>query len=392
MSHFRPKEVLHRAQEAEKNGDKKESANNYALLSVYLRRKQRFEDAKKMVDQAILLTPQAGRLFLEKALCEWGLNHPDKAKECVRQCARLGLEKKKLKTYLGYLEKDLATLPTLRECFFDLWLSVDRTGSAPFLGLGKALMEQSKFNEARLIFLDGLAIEQDNTEMIAALEELSRRAGNQSEQEYLLRYKNGELKHQDFLILLGRKQASSFVKEASKPEEEEKSRDLKDLKELVDELEKELELDSDYKFENIEPLVSEFRRKSNQVIGSDAQARLDLACAFQEMGRYRDSKEELSKIDSGHALYPQAQYQMGTILKLEGSELGAVGAFQCVLRMADENSHLWKESVYQLAQLYVRLGDKKHALEMVALLDKKEPNYRTLKALKANLGLDKNQK
>jgi len=392
VSHFRPKEVLRRAQEAEKNGEKKEAANDYALLSVYLRRKRRFDDAKKMVDQAIVLTPQAGRLYLEKALCEWELGHPEQAKECVRQCARLGLEKKKLTTYLGYLEKDLAALPVLRECFFDLWLSVDRTASAPFLGLGKALLEQSKLLEARKTFLDGFVIDNENPDILGALEEVISKLGNNSEKEWLLRYRNGELKNEDLLVLLGSRQGFSNQKESLKSDEEERSPELKDLKELVDELEKELEMDSDHKFENIEPLVNEFRRKSNKVIGSDAQARLDLACAFQEMGRYRDAKDELSKVEVSNPLYPQAQYQLGTLLKLEGSELGAVGAFQCVLRIAQENSPLWKEAVYQLAHLYVRLGDKKHAVEMVTLLDKREPNYRTLKSLKANLGLDKTQK
>ena len=71
MSHFRPKEVLHRAQQSEKLGKAKEASSDFALVGSYLKKKKRFSDAIVMFDKSIRLTPDSGRLYLEKAICEW---------------------------------------------------------------------------------------------------------------------------------------------------------------------------------------------------------------------------------------------------------------------------------------------------------------------------------
>jgi len=394
LNHFRPKEVLNRAREAEKAGDVRSAANGYAILSVYLRRKQRFADAKSMIEQAIKLTPKSGRLYLEKSLCEWSLDHAEEAKAAVQKCARLGIENRKLKTYLGYLEHDLLNLPQLREHFFDQWLAIDRTAITPFAGLAQALIAQEKWAQAKIVLLDGLVLSGSNVEVRELLNEVIIKLNNSTESEYWERFKNGEIEVNDLMVLLGSKPRDRNLdfQPIDESREEEQRDELKDLSELVEELEKELELDSEDKFENIEPLMVEFRRKSNQVIGSDAQARLDLAHAFFEMGRYREAREELSQIDASNVLFGQAQYQLGNILKSEGSEVAALGAYQTVLRVSAEDSPLWKEAAYQLAKLYFRMGDKQRATDMIFLLEKKDKDYRTLKTLKQQLGLNKKEK
>lgn len=95
MSHFRPKEVLHRAQQLESQGQRSEAANEYALLSYYLRRKKRWADALKMLDKAFPLRPDSGRLHLEKAMILWALENKPEALKCVERAVQLGLEKNK---------------------------------------------------------------------------------------------------------------------------------------------------------------------------------------------------------------------------------------------------------------------------------------------------------
>jgi tetratricopeptide (TPR) repeat protein len=384
LSHFRPKEVLHRAQQSEKEGQKKEAARDYALLSVYLRKKNKFSDAGKMISKAIALTPDSGRLYLEEAACLFGLKEESRAGDSLQKCIQLGLEKKQLQVYLDHLNKHMGNCAPLRRRFFELWLSIDRTTGIPFLGLGEELVQESNWGEAKQLFIKGLRVEPENKLLWDSLEAILQKQGNEIEQDYFKRFKEKSLSYEDFVMLIGKPPEKTGHGKAE-IRSVEKSSELKELSELVTDLERELELDSDEDYENLEPVIQEFLRKSNQVIGSDLQARLDLAFAFFEMGRFREAKLELNYIEAEHLLFGQAQHLLGNILMKEGSEVAALGAFQSALRTALKGSSFWKETVYQLIKINIKLGDRNNAKKLLEQIEKVDPLYRDLKNLKQNL-------
>jgi len=387
LSHFRPKEVLHRAQKSEKEGQKKEAAKDYALLSVYLRKKNKFSDASKMISKAIALTPDSGRLYLEEAACFFGLKEELQAGESLQKCIQIGLEKKQLQVYLEHLDKYFGSFGFLRRKFFELWLSIDRTSAAPFLGLGKELIQELNWIEAKQLFIKGLRIEPENELLLEALTSVLQEHGNELEQDYFKRFRERKLSYDDFLVLIGTPPEPTANKKIE-PKKVENGADLKELSELVTDLERELELDAEEDYEGVEPVIQEFLRKSNQVIGSDLQARLDLAFAFFEMGRFREAKLELNYIEAEHLLFGQAQHLLGTILLKEGSEVAALGAFQSSLRTALKGSSFWKETVYQLIRVNLKLGDQTNAKKLIEQMDKVDSQYRDLKNLKQSLKLE----
>lgn len=388
MSHFRPKEVLQRAQQSEKEGHGRQAANDYALLSAYLRKKKKFTDAQSMVSKAIQLAPDSGRLFLEQALCFWGVGDESQAHASVERCVQIGIEKKQLQTYLAHLQRDFVGLNLLQKKFFDTWLSLDRTQLTPFLGLAELHFESGQMDLAKECILSGLRIEPTDQRLLELLEAVLEKSNKGLEGEYVQRFKKQKISLSQLLLLLGEKESvvsssqNSPVKVAPSLG---KSDELKDLSELVADLEKELELEIEEKFENVEPLIQEFIRKSNVVIGSDLKARLDLAYAFFEMGRYREAKMELGLIENEHVLYGQAQYLLGTILLKEGSDVASLGAFQTALRTAVKGTYFWKETSYQLAKIHIRLGDSVHAQKYLEQIEKVDPDYREIRALRKSV-------
>jgi len=384
VSHFRPKEVLHRAQKSEKEGLVKEAAKSYALLSVYLRKKNKYPDAEKMIAKAIKLNPDSGRLYLEESACFLGMNDESRASASIQKCVQIGLEKKQLHVYFSHLHKHLTSNSWIRQKFCELWLSIDRTSPTPFLGLGEELLGQGKWQEARDLFLKGLFVEPTNETLLTALVSLMNQHGSPTEQDYLKRFLDKSLSLEQFMVLMGK--PTDVKNERPKSSREvETAPELKELGELISELEKELEISSETEYENVEPVIQEFLRKSNQVIGSDLQARLDLAFAFFEMDRLREAKMELNHIQTEHLLFGQAQYLLGTILLQEGSDVAALGAFQSALRSAVKDSAFWKETVYQLVKLNLKLGDLDTAGKFIQQLEKTDPGYRDLKNLRKNV-------
>jgi len=385
VSHFRPKEVLHRAQELEKDGQKGEAANQYALLSFYLRKKKRWSDALKMVEKASALRPDSGRLNLEKALVLWGLEQPGDALQLIDLAVQVGLEKKQLEVYLKLLQKDSNAAPGVIKKFIESWIAIDRTSPVPFLGLAEFSEKEENWQEAKKLYLSALRIASQE-EVVKKLRKVLEHLSLPQEISALEKYQKGTLDLDRLVLLLGGKppsQADSLPETVAPVSDS--VYELKDLGELVSELEKELELDTEENFENVEPLIQEFRRKSNQVIGSDLQARLDLASAFFEMGRLKEAKAELALVDSDHLLFSQAQHLLGIILMKEGSDVAALGAFQSALRNAVTGTVFWKETVYQLIKLHLKLKDYPTASALVHKLEQADEQYRDLRALKDQL-------
>lgn len=387
MSHFRPKEVLHRAQTSEQEGQQREAAKDYASLSVYFRKKNKLADALKMISKAIALNPDSGRLYLEEAACAYALEDETRSAESIQKCIQIGIEKKQLQLYYGHLSKHFQDCSFLKIKFFESWLVLDRTSATPFLGLGEELLATKQWEQAKQLFINGLRVEPDHSVILTKLESLLQDHGNETERDYCKRFREKSLSYEDFVLLLGAP-ASRKAERQDSLQSQEKSSELKGLGELVSELEKELELDGDEEYENVEPVIQEFLRKSNQVIGSDLQARLDLAFAFLEMGRLREAKLELNYIEPEHVLFGQSQHLLGNILLKEGSDVAALGAFQSALRTSVKGTSFWKETIYQLIKINLKLGDQLNAKKLMDQLEKVDSQYRDLKNLKQSLKLE----
>lgn len=381
MSHFRPKEVLHRAQQSEQEKRFREASSDYALLCVHLRRKDRLSDAQKMIQKAIKLCPESGRFYLERAACEWSLGNSEAAEQSIEQCVRLGLEKRALSTYLDHLKDDLQDFIELRQRFIERWLLIDRTQFLPFLELAFILFEQGKLSEAKSNLLYGLKVSPEEPSLHQLMDLILEQKGNPEEKGFWKRFKNKEITLDELSLLLGPR-TSEKARPLSNPTSE-----LKNLSDLVADLERELELDVADASDNVEALMGEFIRKSSQVLEGDYQARLDLACAFNEMGRRREAKTELEKIEVGHRLFSQAQVLMGNILIQEGSDVAAMGAFQAAIRTSQKGSSEWKEAMYQLIKLQIRFGELKKGYEMATQLYQDDPNYREVRLIRKEIEL-----
>src|SRR6185437_14470196 len=147
----------------------------------------------------------------------------------------------------------------------------------------------------------------------------------------------------------------------------------------------EIGVDLEASLDTVAPLVKEFRRKSQPILAGDAKTRLDMALAFFEMGLVNDARDELRPIDPSDPYYPESQALLGEILFAEGSDLGALEAYQNCLRDERATVEMVREGKYKLLQIYYRLGDLRQALAQAQELEKLAPNYRELRHLKIRI-------
>jgi len=390
VGHFHLKKMLSQAQSAEEQGNLKEAANAYALISVYFRKKNKTKDAGKMIMNALRLVPHSGRLYLEEAACLWALKDVTSAKESVSKAVGYGVKQKQFPLYLKAVNKTFQNDPDLKEWFFSSWLDLDRTSPEPFNEFSDFLILQGKNSDAKKIILQGLRLAPQHSGLREKLQIWANQFGQPSEKETVFRFLNEEINLEQFLALFGvinSPHGDQSLKELlfAQPEKlllEGEAGDMKELGQLIDELEKKLNLDLRTPFEDVSPLMQEFRRLSNEVIGQDSKTRLDLACAFFEMGRYKEAKDELEMIASEQELFGQARYLLGLISLREGRELAALGVFQEVSRLSEPHSNLWKESSYQILKLYLRFEDAASAEAVLQKLEQVDPTYRELKSIK----------
>lgn len=381
MSHFRPKEVLRLAQEAEKNGAAKDAANQYAQLSVYYRKKNKMPDAIAMVSQAIRLSPESGRLYLEEAACFFLLNEMVSVRDSLSKAVSWGIRQGQFDPYLKAASKTFKDQPEIRLEFLRLWLELDRTRVEPFIAFGTELLERQERDEARKIILRGLKAFPKDKSLRDLLSRWGKSFGSKTDLEIIQRFDSEHLSVDKLMLVFGGATLREKEQETNKDGAIEQGQ-LKDLSELVEELEKKLNFEIQEPFENVEPLIREFMQRSNQVIGNNLQARLDLAYAFFEMERLAEAKLELEKIEMGQELFGQAKYLLGLICLKEGRDIAALGAFQEALRVSDENTDFWKENLYQLTKLFLKLKDIENAKKVFELLSQVDPVYRDTRSFK----------
>ena len=332
MSTFRPKDILREAREAEEQGRKREASSKYASLGVFLRRRGQFKEAKKLVERAIHLSPESARLYVQRALCEMGLGQDKAARTAIRLFTRRAVRRNKVEAYRPYVEEQLKDFPALREVFYSVLLDIDRTSAEPFLGLARALIDQEKLDGAQKILLDALKTKTAEKEVVELLTGILAARNQTEDLVHLRRYESGDLSMEDLLLLLRGEAAPARREREQEQEPEPQVEEEKDLQLLIKELEAKMGLDVDQGLDSVDPLVREFRRKSDVVLAGDTKTRVDMALAFFEMGLIEDARDELRPIPVTDPHYLEAQCLLGEILHSEGSDLGALEVFQNILR------------------------------------------------------------
>jgi tetratricopeptide (TPR) repeat protein len=283
---FQAKEVFQKAREAEREGKNKEAAAHYAQLSVYLRRRGKQDEAITLIRRGIGLAPQFARLHLQLALCTEIQGETQQANDSIARFSQIILEKGKVEQYRPVVESTLKDHPRLRELFFDAVLQLDRTGSEAFLGRAKSLKEQGDEAGALKVLLEALQTGSEKDQVLDAMQELLRTHGKAEALIHLGRYREGKISTENFLVLLrGSAREPGSFEDAPVVHE-------KPLKSLIEELEKEMGETLDNPADEIAPLLKEFRRRSQPILGVDARARMDMALAFFEMGLVREAQEE----------------------------------------------------------------------------------------------------
>lgn len=380
MGNFRPKELLQLAQEEERRGSTRQAAVNYGKVGVYLLRAKRFSEAEVILNRAVKLSPQSARMFLHLSRCEFELGKELEARQSMGNFVQIIFSKQRVASYTTHVERELATYPALRQFFYEAILKVDRTSAEPFLSLARAFREQGKWRECREILLDALKTKTLREQCLEMLHVVISEQGTPDELGHLDRFAQDKISRAELIVLLGGAAASATAE--AKPEFLPREKTLKDL---ISELEEEIDDAVVDPHDSVDGLVKEFRRRAHPILNTDAKARIDMALAFYEMGLYADARDELRKVSSLDPLYPEAQCLSGEVLIAEGSDLAALEVFQSVLRTEGLVKEVWLDCRYRLAQIYVRLGDLRRAGDIVRELEKKASQYRDVKGLRRHI-------
>lgn len=379
-STFKPKDALREAQSAEKAGNNKIASKLYAAVAQYLLRKEKFNEALVTIDRAILLSPESARLYVQKARIALSLGKEIDAHSAMKEFSQYTLLKKRIEEYSSYMESQLGDAPSLRTIFYESLLEIERTSSFAFIGLARALKDQNHLSRARAVLLSALQTKDRQPAVLSELKEVLGRANGEEALQFLGKFESGDLNYEDLVSLLGTNAQEKPGKKSPKKTENTfaaaEFTEEKNLKTLIEDLEKELGITVDEGRDKIEPLVKEFRRRSEKVLGNDAQARIDMAVAFFEMGLYRDAIDTVKDLAVEDPLYLTAQGLTASIHLAEGSTLAALEVYQAALRNEHLSAEQQKEFLYQTAEIYRKLGDNELALDVLGRLEKIVPGYR----------------
>lgn len=376
MPNFRPKEVFRQAQIAEKAGRLRTASQQYASVAIFLRRREKFREARTVLKRAIQLAPESARLHLQLAVCEMGIGDLSSAQQEVKNFAAIAMKKRQTEIYRPYLETQLKELPALRQVFYEACLETDRTSAQNFLELAKALVQQKKWEDAQKTLINALKTRDQAEGVVAALKEVLTERGLDEAAGRLEAFAEGKLELKDLLVVLSEGKKMSAPAPVASPVEE------KSLHDLIHALEEQIGGELDEKPDTVQPLLREFKAKANDVLGKDAKARIDMALAFFEMGLMDAARDELSQVAPTDPLYLEGRCLLGQIHVSEGGDLGALEVFQACLRDDRIAPEVRNECQYQLIQIYFRLGDYAQALQVCTELERHEPSYRDLRALK----------
>jgi len=377
---MRPKEVFQQARLAEETGNAREACEHYASVARFLAKSGKYAEARLVWERAIKLNPDSARLQLGLATSAARMQDDEAARAAVVKFTSLVIIKKQGSLYRERMEKDLAKFPELRQLYYEKVLETDRTDPESFIGLARAWMAQEKWETAQKVLLDALKAKAPLDSVLPilrkALEERHLRDGV----PHVERFAQGEIGLPDLILLLQSPQSSHGHQTKLKPLSEEKT-----LTKLIEELEQEIGIELDEKPDQIDPLLREFRAKSELLLASDPKARLDMAMAFREMGLSQPAIEEVRKITESDKCFYEAQCLLGEIYMAQGSLLAALEVYQLCRRGREVSDEIRHEALYQLVMIYFQLGDHRQASQVARELEKLNPEYRDLKHWKTML-------
>lgn len=379
-----PKAIVVEAQKAEERGLHKEASSLYAVAAHGMRGLKRNRDAKALLKKAIELSPQSARLYVQLAIVENALGHDDSAIKAMEKFTQVAISRGKLADYRPYLEKHLASYPTLRQVFHRGLMEIDRTDAKPFLDYAKAAIEKRDWEDARAMLLDALKTQSQPEDVLTMLDSALERLGENEGRNAIQSFRARRMPLKDLLsILAKRSEGNSASRE--RPASAEAARDEESLDQLITRLEGEMGIELREKHDTVRPLVKEFRRRSDAILRTDPKTRIDLAMAFFQMGLVEDARSELKAIPRSDPHYREARMLTGEILYQEASYLEALEVFQGCLREEEAPDEVKVEAAYKLVQTYERLGDDVRALKWAKVLEDASPTYRDIRQLRRQI-------
>lgn len=385
MARIHPKEVFREAKSEEAKGNTTTAAAAYTKLGAYFLHKNMLKEARMALERAVKLKPTLARAHLYLAICGERTGDKGLSELSMIQFTREALKSGKVEEYAHRVEELLAPYAELRKGFYEAVLTLDRTTAKPFLALAKACLDAADLMRAQQALLDGLKTRSDDTEVVEMLKQLLSDMKRDAEITHIERFENGKLERNDLIALLEGQTPQAPEPSRSLVAIEEEDLNPKTLSMLITEVERELGANDAAEYDTVAPLLKEFRERANPILSSDAKARMDMALAFFEMGLYREAEEELRAVRENDSRYWEAQALLGQVYVVQSSDLAALEVFQSCLRHEDLSESLGHECQYQLANIYLRLGDFKQALEYAKHLNRECPDYRDLKSLKEQL-------
>lgn len=398
MGAFHPKEILEQAQLAENSGRVREASAGYSSLALYLRQKGKLPESRKLLKRAIRLSPKSARLYAQLALAEALIGDFSAAATAVENFTQCALDRRKTDAYRPYLDSALADYPELKQIFYDKLVALDRTDASLFLEQARLWCEQGKWPQALASALQALVTKQDDASALEWIERVLHESARTDEMKLVEEFSQGRIAREDLVAALTfeRKNAPpvSRVAAAESPPplpEVESSlpgtlagtghHEERALQTMIRDLEREIGIEEETP-DTVTPLVREFRRRSRPILQNDSKSRIDLAWAFHEMGLSTDAIDELSSIDSSDRFFAEAQVTLGEVMIAQGSDLGALDAFQNSLRDERANEDIRKAARYRMIQIFLRLGDAAQAKVEADALESIDPDYRDLRGLR----------
>ncbi len=378
MGNFNPKAALKLAQDARKNGDNELAAKHYGELALYLNSKKKFTEAQSLYERAEKLSKNP-RVKMVKVVLEHENGAYDKAKLTMSEVIESVIALNKLDAFSSYIEKDLKNYPKYKRQYYIKMLKLDRTSPLPFQGLARAEVEMNQPDEAIKIILKGLKTDPQDSVLIGLLSQAIKQSDNPATLAYLKRFEEGKINLEDLRLLISPKEKKEVIPlDTSTPES-------KELDTMIRELELVLGKRNDEDPDTVQPLVNEFRQKADKILGEDSQGRMDLALAFLEMGLYRESKEELKRIDSNHEDYPKSRCLLAETLMREGLVMECMEVLQSLLRTNELQDELKLDGLYKLMKVYCELGDYVEALEKAEEIESLQEGFRDVRELRQKL-------
>ncbi len=372
------KRLLGEAATALQEGKTLHASSLYARLGLEFRNHGDPAKGAQWLGKAVELSPTSARLYLYLGTCEARVGNPEAAEAAILRFSSLSAQKQKLHSYWEYVENELKAEPKLRALFYESALLTDRTHAVFFLGLSKAQIALGEWTNAKTTLLSALKTKSQTSEVTAQLREVLEHFNSDQGLKFLEEFKQGILSGDELELLLVKEPLVSAAAEGA-------AANGKDLNALIRDLEKELGITLEERFDNVAALIREFRNKTNLVLGGDSKGRIDLALAFHEMGLQAEAREELSKVLREDAHYLEAQSILGEIWMSEGLDLNALSVYQAILRFEPLSTEVASLAHYRLIQIYLKLGDLNQAKAETLVLEKISPNYRDLRRLRVEI-------